>query len=191
MNYLKPAEVLKVLESAKKNGAREHAIVLLGYKHGLRASEIARLTLDDVRGGQINVRRLKGSLHTIQPLAPHANPLLDEPTVLKAWLRERGYADGSQFLFTSRQGSALSRRQIYNLFEDVAMRAGIEKGRRNPHILKHSLASNLLRGGASVAYVQIALGHVDAKNTLRYTNVNDEEAAVVTAQTMDTIFAAA
>jgi type 1 fimbriae regulatory protein FimB len=191
MNYLKPAEVLKVLESAKKNGAREHAIVLLGYKHGLRASEIARLTLDDVRGGQINVRRLKGSLHTIQPLASHANPLLDEPTVLKAWLRERGYADGSQFLFTSRQGSALSRRQIYNLFEDAAIRAGIEKGRRNPHILKHSLASNLLRGGASVAYVQIALGHVDAKNTLRYTNVNDEEAAVVTGQTLDAIFATA
>jgi type 1 fimbriae regulatory protein FimB len=189
MKYLKPFEVLKVLESAKNHGAREHAIVLLAYKHGLRASEIARLTLDDVRGGMIDVHRLKGSLHTVQPLASHANPLLDEPAVLKAWLRERGQADGSAFLFTSRQGSALSRRQIYNLFEDVAIRAGIEKGRRNPHILKHSLAGNLLRGGASVAYVQIALGHRDAKNTLRYMNVNDEEAAVVTRQTLDSVFA--
>ncbi len=139
----------------------------------------------------IDVYRLKGSLHTVQPLASHANPLLDEPAVLKAWLRERGQGDalGSRILFNSRQGSALSRRQIYNLFEDVAIRAGIEKGRRNPHILKHSLAGNLLRGGASVAYVQIALGHRDAKNTLRYMNVNDEEAAVVTRQTLDSVFA--
>lgn len=189
MKYLKPFEVLKVLESAKNHGTREHAIVLLGYKHGLRASEIARLTLDDVRGGMIDVCRLKGSLHTVQPLAAHANSLLDEPAVLKAWLRERGHADGSAFLFISRQGSALSRRQVYNLFEDVAIRAGIEKGRRNPHILKHSLASNLLRGGASVAFVQIALGHKDGQNTLRYLNVSDEEASVVTRQTLDSVFA--
>jgi site-specific recombinase XerD len=80
---------------------------------------------------------------------------------------------------------------VHYHFSPGAMRAGIEKGRRNPHILKHSLASNLLRGGASVAYVQIALGHVDAKNTLRYTNVNDEEAAAVTGKTLDAIFAAA
>lgn len=189
MNYLKPAEILKVMEAARAAGRREHLMVLLGYKHGLRASEIARLTLDDVKGGKIDVRRLKGSKRTVQPLMSHDNPLLDEPTVLDAWLTERGDADGSQFVFTGRKGSAIGRIQIWKLFNDIAAKAGIEEGRRNPHILKHSLASNLLRGGASVAYVQIALGHADAKNTMRYMNVTDEEAGIETAKTMDAIFA--
>lgn len=190
MNYLKPEEMLKVLEAARQTGPREHAMVLIGYRHGLRASEIASLKLADIQGDKIDVRRLKGSLRTVQPLSGHANPLLDEPSVLAVWLAERGDADGSCFLFTSRQGSGITRRTVYNIFEACAVKAGIEAGRRNPHIMKHSLASNLLRGGASVAYVQIALGHADAKNTMRYMNVSDEEAGTETAKTMDRIFAA-
>ena len=189
MNYLKPVEVLKVLEAAKAAGPREHAIVLLGYKHGMRASEIAALRVSDIQGDKILVRRLKGSLTTLQPILPHANPLLDEPTVLDAWLAKRGDGDGSAFMFTSRQGSGVCRKTILNLFKAVAEAAGIDEARRHPHVLKHSLASNLLRGGASVAYVQIALGHADPKNTMRYMNVTDEEAGVETAKTMDAIFA--
>lgn len=187
--YLTPDEVLKIMTVAAERGPREHAMFLLAYRHGLRASEIVNLRLSDINGGKLDIRRLKGSLHTIQPLMAHANPLLDEQAVLAAWLDARGDGDGSLMLFTSRQGSAVKRRQVYNLFHDIAEAAGIEEGRRNPHILKHSLASNLLRGGASVAFVQIALGHKDAKNTMRYMNVTDNEAATVSAQTMDKIFA--
>jgi site-specific recombinase XerD len=188
MKYLKTNELLKVLEVASQHGTREHAICLLAYKHALRASEIASLTLSDVRNNQIDVRRLKGSLHTIQPLQAHANPLLNEPSVLKAWLRDRGSADGSQLLFTSRQGSGLSRRQIFNIFESIAIRAGIEEGRRNVHILKHSLCAHLVRAGQSVAFVQISAGHRDPKSTLYYAHVTDEEAALVTGKTLDSVF---
>jgi site-specific recombinase XerD len=189
MQYLETAEILRVLTEAKKRGLREHCMFLLAYRHGLRASEIARLLVTDVRCGQIDVRRLKGSLHTIQPLYEHDNPLLDEKLVLAAWLRERGDADQSKMLFISRQGSGLCRRQIYNLFEDVAFKAGIEPGRRNPHILKHSLASHLIRNGAEVAFVQQAMGHRDAKSTLSYTHITSKEAAVVVNRVMGSIFA--
>lgn len=189
MNYLKPEEMLKVLEVAQATGAREHAMILLGYRHGMRRSEISELTLNDIQGDKIVIRRKKGSLKTTQPLATHENPLLDEVAVLNKWLAERGDADGSSFVFTSRQGSAVKHRRIYDIFSAIAEKAGIDESRRNPHILKHSLASNLLRAGVSVAYVQIALGHADAKNTMRYMNVTDEEAGVETAKSMDAIFA--
>jgi site-specific recombinase XerD len=187
--YLTKDELLKVLEVARNHGTREHAMFLLAYVHALRVSEIAALTLDNIKGGKIDVQRLKGSLHTVQPLHEDSNPLLDEPAVLKTWLRERGDGDGSAFLFTSRQGSALRRRQIYNLFESICIRAGIEPGRRNPHILKHSILSHLLRAGASVAYLQIAAGHKDPKSTLSYTHVSDNEASEMVSAKMAEVFA--
>ena len=147
-DYLNAQQMLSILQVARDEyGSREHAMFLLAFRHGLRATEIANITLADVRNGQIDVRRLKDSLHTVQPLQSHPNPLLDEPTVLAAWLDARGDADGSVFLFTSRQGSALSRRQIYRLFEAIAICAGIPAGLRNPHQCKHALASLLIRSG--------------------------------------------
>jgi len=125
-DYLSSEQMLHILHVARTEyGTREHAMFLLACMHGLRSSEIATLQVADVQDGRIDVRRLKDSLRTVQPLQTHANPLLDEPTVLAAWLRERGDGDGSRFLFTSRQGSAMCRRQVYRLFEAIAIRAGI------------------------------------------------------------------
>lgn len=188
MEYLKPAELIKVLEAAKKRGAREHAMFLLTYSHALRASEIAVLTLADVQGGKIACRRGKKSEHSVEVLREHANPLLDEKKVLAVWLRERGEADGSVMLFTSRLGSGMTRQQVYNLFSDVAFRAGIERGRRNPHILKHSYASHLLRNGADLAYVQKALGHKHISSTTRYTHVSTSEAQAVSDKILGSVF---
>ncbi len=188
MQYLEPNELLAVLKAAKDCGAREWAMFVLAYRHGLRASEISNLTLADVRGGKLNVRRVKDSLHTIQALESHSNPLLDEKAALYAWLRERGDADGSQFVFTSRQGSGVKRRQVYNLFNEVAFRAGIDETRRNPHILKHSLAAHLIRAGVGVAHVQQVLGHRDPKSTLAYTHITQSEAAVAANKVMDDLF---
>src|SRR5713101_4198818 len=81
--YLSSEQMLRILEVAKNEyGTREHCMFLLAAMHGLRASEIALLTLGDVQDGQIDVRRLKDSLHTVQPLQTHSNPLLNEPAVL-------------------------------------------------------------------------------------------------------------
>ncbi len=63
MIHLEPAEVLSVLRAAKANGAREWAMILLAYKHAMRASEVCNLRLDDIdlKNGSIVVDRLKGS----------------------------------------------------------------------------------------------------------------------------------
>jgi site-specific recombinase XerD len=189
MEYLKPQELLKILQVAKTHGPREHAMFLLTYGHALRASEIASLTLADVRNGRINCVRGKSSEHTVEELRENRNPLLDEKQALADWVRERGEADGSVFLFTSRQGSRLSRQQVYNLFRKCAELANIEAGRTNPHILKHSYASHLLRNGADLAFVQKACGHKHISSTVRYTHVSTSEAQNVSNKVLAAVFA--
>src|SRR5215469_7798492 len=144
LEYLTHDELRKVLATAAKYSCREACMFTLAYGHALRASEIAALTLDDVRGGKIACRRGKKSEHTIELLRSH------EIDVLARWLRERGDGDGSVFLFTSRQGSRLTRQQVYNLFRKVAELAGLGEGRVNPHILKHSYASHMIRLGVDL-----------------------------------------
>jgi site-specific recombinase XerD len=191
-DFLSTQQVISILTVAKNEyGAREAAWICLAVNHGLRASEICNLRVSDIQDGRIDVRRLKDSLHTVQPLQTHVNPLLDEPTALGAWLTERGDGDGSAFLFTSRQGSALSRRQIHRLFEAIAIRAGIPAGLRNPHQCKHFLASTLVRNGVNLAHVQQALGHKHISSTVRYTHISQAEASAKVSTTFATAFAAA
>ena len=80
MTVLTPKEVLDLLKAARKRSTRDWAMILMAYRHGLRASEVCGIKLADVdmKAGSISIRRLKGSLHTIQPLYQHkGQPLLD------------------------------------------------------------------------------------------------------------------
>jgi len=122
IKYLELNEMLAVLQEAKKVSARNWAIVLFAFRFGLRASELAGLTLESVAGGYCDVQRLKGSEHTRQQITSDPNPLLDVKAALAAWMREREDS-GSMFLFTSRLGSGMTRRAIYNIFEDAAFHA--------------------------------------------------------------------
>ena len=179
MNYLTAEEILIVLKVGRSRSARDWAMILLAYKHGLRASEACGLRLADLdlKAGLVSVRRLKGSLLTIQPLYQHrGQPLLDELTALRAWLRKRP-ADGSDFLFTSQKGGKLDRTQFFRVFQTVAEIAGLSAEKRHPHILKHSLASHLIAGNVNLALVRQALGHRSISSTIRYIGTTDKQAA--------------
>jgi type 1 fimbriae regulatory protein FimB len=179
MKYWQPTELTAVLAAARKESVRNHLIVLLGYKHGLRATEITRLKLSDVAHGRCDVRRLKGSEHTNQPLESDENILLDEKRALAAYLRERPETP-SVFLFVSefgpRCGSGLSRQSIYNIFVDAAAAAGIEPGRRFPHCAKHTLGTLLYKGGADILVIKKLLGHKDLKASACYIELTADEA---------------
>ena len=88
MKALTQDEIFKVLKAAS-NSPRDLAMILLAFRHGMRASEITGLELKDLdlKSGEIIIRRLKGSLKTTQPLADlQGQPLLSEKRVLRAWL---------------------------------------------------------------------------------------------------------
>jgi integrase len=121
---LTPEELLAVLKVARRRSTRDWAMTLLAYRHGLRASEACGMKLADVdlRSGSLSVHRLKGSLHTVQPLYHHkGQPLLDEVTAMRAWLRERN-CDGSDYLFTSQKGGRLIARNFSASFERALRR---------------------------------------------------------------------
>src|SRR5215475_432247 len=120
---LTPEEILKVLRVASES-KRNLAMILLAYRHGMRASEVCDLRLSDLdlKNGQITIRRLKGSLTTTQPLTDHSGqPLLSEKRILRAWLAER--KDISDFVFTSQKGGRVYRSQFFRMFQSVGERA--------------------------------------------------------------------
>jgi site-specific recombinase XerD len=179
MNILTPEEMLDLLKAARKHSTRDRAMILLAYRHGLRASEVCGIKLADLdlKAGSISIKRLKGSLHTVQPVYQHrGQPLLDEAAAIRAWLRKR-LADGSDYLFTSQKGGKLSRVQLFRNFQIVAESAGFSPEKRHPHVLKHSLASHLVVGNANLALIRQALGHRSINSTLAYIGTSDAQAA--------------
>jgi type 1 fimbriae regulatory protein FimB len=179
MTFLTPDETLTVLKAAREHATRDWAMVLVAYRHGLRASEVCSLKLSDIdlKAGSISIRRLKGSLPTVQPLYPHrGQPLLDEISALRAWLRERE-EDGSDYLFTSQKGGRLDRTQFFRVFQTVAESAGLTVEKRHPHVLKHSLASHLVAGNVNLALIRQALGHRSINSTMQYVGTSDGQAA--------------
>jgi len=178
MTHLTPDELLAVLKASRSRSARDWCMILLAYRHGMRASEVCNLRLADVdlKVGSISVRRLKGSLHTVQPLYRHkGQPLLDEVTALRAWLRERE-PDGSDYLFLSQKGGRLHRSQFFRIFQACAEAAGLPSQKRHPHVLKHSLASHLVAGNVNLALVRQCLGHKSIGSTMKYVAVSDTQA---------------
>lgn len=177
--FLSPEETITVLRKAKERGVRDHAMVLLAYRHGLRASEVCGLRLADVdmKDGSLAIQRLKGSMKTVQPLYAHrGQPLLDEVTTLRAWLKVRP-VDGSDYLFPSQKGGRLDRTQFFRVFQSVAEGAGLPSEKRHPHVLKHSLASHLVASNVNLALVKQTLGHRSISSTMIYVGTTDAQAA--------------
>jgi site-specific recombinase XerD len=153
---------------------RDRALFLVAYRHGLRASEVGLLQVDDLNFAQqrLTVRRVKRSLPGIYPLRT------DEVTALKAYLRER--KSPSPSLFLSQRGTPISRRQLDTLMKHYGELADIPAPKRLFHVLKHSIATHLLDAGADLRFVQDWVGHASIKNTVIYAQLTsrrrDEEA---------------
>jgi integrase/recombinase XerD len=141
---------------------RDRALFLVAYRHGLRASEVGLLRVDDLNFEQqrLTIHRVKRSLPGIYPLRA------DEVTALKAYLRER--KSPSPTLFLSQRGTPISRRQLDTLMKYYGERAEILASKRHFHVLKHSIATHLLDAGADLRFVQDWVGHASIKNTVSY-----------------------
>ena len=188
--HLEPSEVLALLKAARAKGSREWAMLVLAYKHGLRASEICNLRVGDLdlKNGSIVIERLKGSLRTVQALTEHrGEPLMNEVKAIREWLRER-QNDNSDFFFTSQKGGRLDRSQVFRLFRAIARDAGLAAEKQHPHCLKHSIATHLVAANVNLAFVKQQLGHKSIGSTMRYITINDQQASKATASALMKIY---
>jgi integrase len=74
--FLTPSELPGVLKAAQARSVRDWVMILFAYRRGLRASEACNPRLGDIdlKAGSVMVRRLKGSLQTMQPLYSRPEP---------------------------------------------------------------------------------------------------------------------
>ncbi len=150
---------------------RDRALLELFYASGLRVSELAALTLQqiDLDHGFMRVFG-KGSKERVVPMGGRAKDAVSvwiasgRPHLVKP-------KTGSQ-LFLNNRGTALSRVMLWMIVKKYAKRAGITKPVK-PHALRHSFATHLLSGGADLRAIQEMLGHASISTTQIYTAVEE------------------
>lgn len=149
-------------------GQRDYAFILMAAQTGLRLSEITAATRNDlVLGAGAHVRVIgKGRKERCTPLA--------KPTaaVLKAWLREPAKGDG-HLLFPNAKGERLSVHGVkYMLNKHAATAAkvcpSLQSKRVTVHLLRHTMALEMLQAGVDRAVIALWLGHESVETTQVY-----------------------
>lgn len=175
VSFLEEDELERLLK-APKGGAlgalRDRAILELLFSTGLRVSEIARLRVSDVRADRDEFSVTgKGGKRRIVFVSKEARE------ALKTYMEKR--QDASDYLFVghdkakrARADAPITPRSIERLVEKYAVQAGITK-HVSPHTMRHTFATDLLRGGADIRSVQAMLGHASITTTQVYTHVTN------------------
>jgi integrase len=156
----------RLMDAAKGNrwGPRDATMILVAYRHGLRASEVADLRWDqiDFRSATLHVRRVKQG-------TPSTHPILgDELRALRRLQREQ--QPKSPFVFTSERGAPFSPAGFARMVE----RAGAEAKfpfKAHPHMLRHACGYKLANDGHDTRALQAYLGHKNIQHTVRYTEL--------------------
>lgn len=175
--YLTVEQVDTMIEVARSMGGiealRNVAIIETLFSCGLRVSELCALKYNDCFFEEGYVRIWgKGNKERIVPISQQAMDAIclllrhpDRPSP------KRGQED---IVFLSSRGKAISRITVFVLIRDLARLAGI-KQEVSPHTLRHSFATALLTGGASLQAIQAMLGHEDISTTEIYAHLNKQQ----------------
>ena len=164
--YLTETEIEKLLDATKGNryGHRDATMILVAFRHGLRAAELVGLRWDqvDFEGGVLHVARNKRGPPSTHPVTGR------ELRALRRLKREA--KTQSPFVFVSERGSPFSVAGFQKLVARAGIAAGVEF-QLHPHMLRHSCGFKLANDGVDTRSLQAYLGHRSIQHTVRYTEL--------------------
>jgi integrase len=164
--HLTEAEVERLLKAAAKNrwGHRDYTMLLVAYRHGLRASELVDLRWNqvDFRTANLHVRRAKQGTPSTHPIVG------DELRALRRLEREQ--EPKSPFVFTSERGAPFSTAGFARMVERAGVAAKLAF-KAHSHMLRHACGFALANKGHDTRALQAYLGHKNIQHTVRYTEL--------------------
>ncbi len=166
--HLTPKEVERVRKAALKlgrgaNGHRDATMILVAYRHGLRAAELVGLRWDqvDLAEATLHVRRRKRG-------SPGTHPMeRDEVAALR---KLEGDRRGIAFVFLTERGGPVATREFHRVVARAGQKCGIAFP-IHPHMLRHAAGFKLANDGHDTRVIQAYLGHKNIQHTVRYTDM--------------------
>lgn len=171
-----PAQIRRLMEAPEPARSalwlRDRALLELMYAAGLRASEVCSLRLDQYnRELAVLLVIGKGGKHRLTPIGRPAEEWTERYLAeCRPHLTRFGDHRDEQRLLLSHTGRPLDRIAIWQIVRRNALAAGLDDV--HPHLLRHTFATHLVRGGADLRVVQELLGHADIATTQVYTHVD-------------------
>jgi integrase len=164
--YLTEREVERLIEAAKSNrhGHRDATMILVAYRHGLRASEVCDLQWHQIEldQGRLHVRRAKNGTPSVHPIRG------DEIRALHKLHREN--PPRGAYVFVSERGGPMSTLGFHHLIARLGTAAKMPFG-VHPHMLRHACGFKLANDGHDTRALQHYLGHKNIQHTVRYTEL--------------------
>jgi integrase/recombinase XerD len=180
LNQIK--SILAVPDTSDPLGIRDRAMLELFYSAGLRRSELAKLSLEDLNRERqtLQIRQAKHHKDRVVPVGNRALHWLErylEESRPKLLLQPNEKA-----LFLSSYGEAFNPDVLSRMVTKFIKQAEIER-QGSCHLLRHTCATHMLEGGADIRFIQQLLGHEKLETTAIYTQVSIEQLKAVHAQT--------
>ena len=159
--------IIAAVDTSTTKGLRDSAMLEVLYSCGLRVSELTALRMQDLFFGEGYIRVTgKGDKQRLVPVSAAARDRIGRYLEVR---RDRG--TDCETLFLNNRGGRLTRVMVFTLLRQAACRAGIDK-HLSPHTFRHSFATHLIEGGASIRQVQEMLGHESILTTEIYTHLD-------------------
>jgi integrase len=160
--HLSPHEIGLLLKTCKDH--RNRTMLLIGYRHGMRVSEVVNLEWNavDLVTGTIAVHRMKNGI-------PSNHPLTGQE--LRALRRLRRERPNSRHVFLSNRGAPMTRQNVHAFVSELGKQAGFDFP-VHFHQLRHSCASKLAADGQDTRSLQHYMGHKNIQSTVIYTHLN-------------------
>jgi type 1 fimbriae regulatory protein FimB/type 1 fimbriae regulatory protein FimE len=164
--YLTAAEIDTLMTAARKSsryGHRDATMILIAYRHGLRASEVCDLQWHQVEleAGRLHVRRSKRGTPSVHPIRG------DELRALRRLQREQ---PPGPHVFASERGGPMTPKSFHQLIARLGERAGMPFP-IHPHMLRHACGYALANAGHDTRAIQAWMGHRNIQHTVRYTEL--------------------